>query len=58
MGNTSSILDKEFVSNNVCVDNKEFVINTVFDFKKSFYDVYKDPVYIQKMKESYEKQKY
>jgi hypothetical protein len=48
MGNTNSVLTEEQL--------KELFSNTVFDFKKSFYDAYKDPYLLQKWKESYEKQ--
>lgn len=48
MGNTNSVLTEEQL--------KELFSNTVFDFKKSFYDAYKDPYLLQKLKENYEKQ--
>jgi hypothetical protein len=49
MGNTSGVLTEKEIT--------EIIDNTIFiDFKKSFYDPYKDVKQIEKMKENYEKQ--
>ena len=64
MGNAHGVLNnqqiRELIGNTQCVlideQMKELMCNTVFDFKKSFYDVYKDPNILQSMRENYEKQ--